>query len=92
MRKPSKKRTRARRATGKEFRAFMEANGLRTPAGDQLVASWLYTKINTVQHHYSRGILRTELDLLGFKVAEMKKAPHPVEPVSENTTAIVELL
>lgn len=89
MRRPSKKRTRARRASGKEFRAFMEANGLRNPSGDQLVATWLYTKIGTVRNNYQRGLLRTELELLGFKVIEMKKAPIPEPVSSENTTAIV---
>lgn len=57
-----------RRATAREFGAYMDSMELRSVEGAQLIASALYCKLNTVMSFYSRGILRTELELLKLKI------------------------
>lgn len=71
----SKVRTKRRRASAEEFTAMMGHYGLRSNEGAKRVAEILDVTPQTLFTFYSKGILRTELQLIELRLTYPKWKP-----------------
>jgi hypothetical protein len=62
------------RATGKEFSRIMEKHRLRHNEGDYFVATLLNKRTTTIWGYYSKGLPRSLLELLEYKLADPQYA------------------
>lgn len=67
------KARKARKASGEELIALLEAYGIRNDKGTQLIAKILDLKPQSIRQFYSAGILRNDLKLLRWELADRRK-------------------